>query len=465
MKISLKSADGRVFEVAKDVVKQLKLLRTMLDAYEECEMTEPVVLDRVDGGSLAVIVEWCRAFPDAGDFEPDLGKFTGTYRYFECSNDELTFLERHKERLWKIADAADYLDASRLRYSALQFLEEKISRMIDQQIGEARVLLGLPRSMKGAYRKDAYGQTAVFDKELSKELCCQLLRFAGDHYTLQRWRLISPDWDGLITSERHRIPRRLFRRVEFTPEGVVAEFYGTKERFPTLKDTSCLAIMQLNIDFSAYQLREVEDYVNSESAKLHVRQIVCRVHGKSDDQLKVVAAFLGRILCLEKLEMQIDLDQMKTLTACAVENAPPGTEKVTLTVASEPDTCHDPFAVFASIRDFYKAFVGESETASLDINFSDINLPFKDLLEAIGEWFLLYGHFNVKCTLGCVKGCSFEQLDAFASLNDYQLTENGGKRRRYECKQNEGREMVLCASYSRFFVSNYTLEWTTKRSR
>ncbi|KAH7704800.1 hypothetical protein AAVH_28012 [Aphelenchoides avenae] len=465
MKISLKSADGRVFEVAKDEIKQLKQLRTMLDAYEECEMTGSVVLDRVDGGSLAAILEWCQAFPDAEDFEPDLVKFTQAYRKFNYSDGERAFLEQRLERLWTLADAADYLDASRLRYSALQFLEEKISRMLARQIGKARALLALPHSMEGAYRKNSNGQAAVFDKELSKALSCQLVRFARDYKTVQRWRLLSPDWDRLITSEQYRIPRRVFQRVKFTPEGVVGKFNRVEDSFPTLSDASCLAIEELNVDFSDCQQCEIEDYINSESAKLHVQHVVCELRGKSDEQTTIFSGFLGRILCLE-LEMGIDLRQMKALTLCAVENALPCIPVVKLTVAaSEPDTRHDPFAVFASIRDFYKAFVGECETGSLEITFRAINLPFKDLLEAIGEWFLLYGHFNVMCTLVCAKGCSFEQLDAFASLNDYQLTENGGKRRRYECKQTAGREMVLCASYPRFFLSNYTLEWTTSPSR
>lgn len=69
MKISLKSADGRVFEVTKAVTKQLQQLRTMMDAYEECEMTEPILLDRVDGAILAVIIEWCQAFPGTGYYD------------------------------------------------------------------------------------------------------------------------------------------------------------------------------------------------------------------------------------------------------------------------------------------------------------------------------------------------------------------------------------------------------------
>ncbi|KAH7703585.1 hypothetical protein AAVH_29246, partial [Aphelenchoides avenae] len=320
MKIALKSADGRVFEVVKDEMKQLKLLCTMLDAYEECEMTEPVVLDRVDGGSLAVILEWCQAFPDAEDFEPDLFKFTQAYRKFDYAIGERAFLEQHMERLWTLADAADYLDASRLRYTALQFLEEKISHMLShQEIGKARALLGLPHSMKGAYRKNSFGQTDVFDKELSKELSCQLLRFARYHDTVQGWRLLSPDWDGLITSERHRIPRR-----------------RTEERFPTLSDISYLAIEELHVDTLSHKEtlpRCIEDYVSSESAKLHIRQVACGLHGKSDEQLKIIVAFLRHILCLEKLEMRIGLDQMKALTDGAVENALPRVPVVKLTVA------------------------------------------------------------------------------------------------------------------------------------
>ncbi|KAH7720210.1 hypothetical protein AAVH_12307 [Aphelenchoides avenae] len=438
MKISLKSADGRVFEVAKDEIKQDK---------------------------------WCQAFPDAEDFEPQLLKFTQAYRKFDYSDGEHAFLEQHLERLWTLADAADYLDASRLRYAALQFLEEKVSHMLShQEIGKARVLLGLPHSMKGAYRKNSHGQTAVFDKELSKELSCQLLRFARYYDTVQRWRLISPDWDRLITSERHRIPRRVIRRVEFTYKGFIANSYRTEERFPTLSDISYLAIEELHVDTLSHKEtlpRCIEDYINSESAKLHIRQVACGLHGKSDEQLKIFVAFLRHILCLEKLEMRIGLDQMKMLTNGADENELPGIETVKLSVTdSKSDTSNDPFAVFASFRDFYKAYVGESGTGSLEITFHDVNLPFKDLLEAIGEWFLHYGHLNVKCTVFGLKNCSLEQLDTFVSLNNYQLTESGYKRRHYECKQTEGREMVLRASVSgSWYEPTYILEWTTSRTR
>lgn len=35
----------------------------MLDAYANCEMTEPLLLERIDGDMMAAVLEWCTAFP------------------------------------------------------------------------------------------------------------------------------------------------------------------------------------------------------------------------------------------------------------------------------------------------------------------------------------------------------------------------------------------------------------------
>lgn len=56
-KITLKSCDGRLFETTKTEIKQLKLLFTMLEAYEDCEVTEPLQLDRIDGERLEIVMQ------------------------------------------------------------------------------------------------------------------------------------------------------------------------------------------------------------------------------------------------------------------------------------------------------------------------------------------------------------------------------------------------------------------------
>lgn len=63
VKVILTSSDGRVFETNKAAVRQLKQLTTMLAAYEECEVTAPLQLDRIDGETLAAVLEWCELFP------------------------------------------------------------------------------------------------------------------------------------------------------------------------------------------------------------------------------------------------------------------------------------------------------------------------------------------------------------------------------------------------------------------
>lgn len=56
--------------------------------------------------------------------------------------------------MWKIADAADYLDAKRLKFCALKFLKDTLSRDLYSPSGiqDARKLMGFPASMKGLYR-------------------------------------------------------------------------------------------------------------------------------------------------------------------------------------------------------------------------------------------------------------------------------------------------------------------------
>lgn len=80
------------------------------------------------------------------------------------------------------------------------------------------------------------------------------------------------------------------------------------------------------------------------------------------------------------------------------------------------------------------------------------------------QWFLLHNHFIVKCTVFGVKDCTLEQLDTFASLSGYQLTDDEREGRRYECKQIAGREMVLHASDIGGWEPDYVLEWNISRS-
>lgn len=66
-KITLKSRDGYKYETTKTEIKQLRLLTTMLEAYEDYEVTEPLQLplqlDGIDGAGLQIVMRWCKAFP------------------------------------------------------------------------------------------------------------------------------------------------------------------------------------------------------------------------------------------------------------------------------------------------------------------------------------------------------------------------------------------------------------------
>lgn len=63
-KVYLKSSNCRLFEATKPVARQLKQLTTMLSMYEECEVTAPLRLDRIDGETLAAVLEWCELFQE-----------------------------------------------------------------------------------------------------------------------------------------------------------------------------------------------------------------------------------------------------------------------------------------------------------------------------------------------------------------------------------------------------------------
>lgn len=60
--ITLKCSDGRIFHTPRAMIKQLNQLTTMLDAYEDCEVTEPLLLERIDGDMMATVLEWCTSF-------------------------------------------------------------------------------------------------------------------------------------------------------------------------------------------------------------------------------------------------------------------------------------------------------------------------------------------------------------------------------------------------------------------
>lgn len=99
---------------------------------------------------------------DAEEFIPKLDHFTQSYRHFDIESEVKNFLSHQrslKRNLWKSADAADFFDASRLKFSTLRFMAENLRQMISLKIGrnsiicDVREFLGLPRSMKGAFRK------------------------------------------------------------------------------------------------------------------------------------------------------------------------------------------------------------------------------------------------------------------------------------------------------------------------
>ncbi|KAH7696642.1 hypothetical protein AAVH_36286 [Aphelenchoides avenae] len=169
------------------MIKQLNQLTTMLDAYEDCEVTEPLLLERIDGDMMATVLEWCTSFLDPDVLVPVLDSFRQPYFGFGCTHAENAFLEQRKYFLRKIADAADNLDARRLKFCALKFLNHAISQALWSRnaIPEARKLMGFPASMKGLYRKSASGTTRMLDGELSNELCCELFRFESYYDSLQ----------------------------------------------------------------------------------------------------------------------------------------------------------------------------------------------------------------------------------------------------------------------------------------
>lgn len=92
-------------------------------------------------------------FLDAAEFSPELDHFLQKFRSFHYMSGEERFLRQYEQYLWAIADAADYVDASRLKFCALQYLGSKINDYLrgNNYLAGARKLLGFPGRMKGMY--------------------------------------------------------------------------------------------------------------------------------------------------------------------------------------------------------------------------------------------------------------------------------------------------------------------------
>ncbi|KAH7707474.1 hypothetical protein AAVH_25295 [Aphelenchoides avenae] len=456
-KITLKSRDGYKYETTKTEIKQLRLLTTMLEAYEDYEVTEPLQLplqlDGIDGAGLQIVMRWCKAFPNAEQFSPDLDRCFQTYRRFDYTAGEESFLEQYQWCLWAIADAADYLDASRLKFCALQYLSSEINNYLSGSlyVVPVRRLLGFPCSMKGKYRQTYYGARPVLDKELSKALSCQLFRFATDYRTLQNYGQVSPDWERYIITERQHIPLEVVRLVTTNPRVVnIEEDWPYKH----LSELCQYAISELAV--SAWGRGEeslFQDFIDSASPKLRAKKLDCSLHyhpgeASSGKQCQVLIAFLRRVAGLHELKLHLSHRQLGVLARKAAGSSCPPVAKIDLTIEDlKGNATVDAFELFVTVRKLYDEFAAGSDSATvLLLTIRNLRFNFQDLLEIIGNWFAADDdtlEVKLKVHLPQTGIDPLIEVDNLATANGYREVRGDGIGKCYACERRMDRKMMM----------------------